>query len=303
MKNDITNGEIIRKWLDGELSQEEIDDLKPSNAYDDYKKIIEASDALHVPDYDIENEYFKIQNSNNTKNSPVRRIKKWMYAAAAILIVSLGSFYFINQTTSYQTGFGEQLVITLPDDSKVRINSNSTLEFKDSNWEEKRIVELTGEGFFEVEKGEAFLVQTKEGTVEVLGTKFNVSVQSNFFEVRCLEGKVKASDLENNSAILNKGMAFRNFDGDIQKWNFISTKPSWVGGESTFENAPLKQVLITFENQYNVAFESKNIDVNQHFTGGFTHKNLSTALETLFDAMEISYTFEEERKIVLFKSE
>jgi len=303
MKNDITNEELLRKWLDGELSQEEIKALESSDVFNDYKKIIEATKALDVPEYDTEREYFKLQSLNETKKTPIKSLKKWLYPAAAVLIALLGYFYFLNQTTSYKTAFGEQLAIILPDNSKVRLNSKSSLEFKESNWEKERIIKLTGEGFFEVEKGQKFQVKTEEGIVEVLGTKFNVSVQTNFFEVTCLEGKVKVIDLNNNAEVLVQGMAFRTYNGIIQKWNHNRTKLSWIQGESSFENSPLSQVLIAFENQYNVTFQSKNVDVNQHFTGSFTHKDLHIALETLFDAMEISYTFEGERNIVLLKTE
>ena len=302
MKNDITNGEVIRKWLEGELSQEEIEALKSSDVYDDYKKIIDATDNLNAPEYDIEKEYFKIQNLRSEKKSSVRQLKRWVYGAAAILLVSLGYFYFANITTTYKTGFGEQLAITLPDNSHVRLNANSTLEFKERKWSDERTLNLTGEGFFEVEKGTPFVVKTKEGTVEVLGTKFNVSVQPDFFEVKCSEGKVRASN-SGQDEVLTQGMGFRTTNGAVQKWNFSNSQPSWIQGESSFVDSPLTQVLIDFQNQYNVTFVTENIDKNQHFSGSFTHNDINTALKTLFDAMEISYTFEGEQKIVLFKSE
>lgn len=303
MEKDITNGDMIRKWLEGELSQEEMDAIKTSDAYNDYKKIIDATNALNAPEYDIEKEYFKIQSLKSSKKSPVKHLKKWMYSAAAILLITLGYFYFSNQTTHYQTGFGEQLSVTLPDNSKVRLNANSTIEFNEHDWSSEREVRLKGEGFFDVESGSKFLVKTSQGKVEVLGTKFNVAVHQDFFEVTCFEGKVKATDIKQNHTILTQGKGYRNANGKIQKWDFSDRKASWSKDESNFNNTPIKYVLIAFQNQYNVTFENKNVDENQRFTGSFTHNKIDTALETLFDAMEISYTFEGERKIVLFKSE
>ncbi|WP_460220415.1 FecR family protein [Psychroserpens sp. MEBiC05023] len=303
MEKDITNGSIIRKWLEGELSEQEISALKTSDTYKDYKKIIDAADALNVPTYDIDQEYIKIQSLKQQKSKPVVKLKHWMYTAAAILVLAFGYFYLVNDTAKYHTAYGEQLTVTLPDNSKILLNANSSIEFDEPNWDKKREVSLSGEGFFEVEKGSKFTVKTNQGLVEVLGTKFNVLVQSNVFEVTCLEGKVKASDTKGKSTILTRGMGYRNIIGETEAWNFTETHPSWTQGESSFVNAPLHQVLITFQNQYNVTFENKNVDENQRFTGSFTHDNFNTALKTLFDAMEISYTFEEEQKIVLFKSE
>jgi ferric-dicitrate binding protein FerR (iron transport regulator) len=76
-------------------------------------------------------------------------------------------------------------------------------------------------------------------------------------------------------------------------------KPTWVDGESTFKSVPLKYVITALEHQYDVVFETKEIDEEVVFSGGFPHGNLNMALTTVFDALSIKYIEKENRNIKL----
>ena len=166
-----------------------------------------------------------------------------MYSVAASILVLLGIFYFLNQPEKYVSGIGEQLAIILPDNSKVILNANSTLSFNKNNWNENRNLNLNGEAYFKVEKGSDFVVETKEGKVTVLGTQFNVKTDTDFFEVICYEGKVKAETNTLNT-ILIKGDAFRKMKGSLpEKWMISAVEPSWKKGESSFKSVPLEYVI------------------------------------------------------------
>jgi len=97
-----------------------------------------------------------------------------------------------------QTDYGQQQSIELPDGSTVELNANSSLTFE-KNWNqlETRKVWLKGEAFFEVVKKEQshqkFQVITKDLTVEVLGTVFNVNSHREETKVFLQEGKVNLS--------------------------------------------------------------------------------------------------------------
>ena len=75
------------------------------------------------------------------------------------------------------------------------LNSKSTITFNKHNWDTNRTLELNGEAFFDVEKGNTFTVKTSQGNVSVLGTEFNVNASVDFFRVSCYEGKVKVSEM------------------------------------------------------------------------------------------------------------
>ena len=190
---------------------------------------------------------------------------------------------------------------TLPDGSKVILNSKSKLSYKKRNWGvDNRRVSLSGEAFFKVEKGAEFLVETKKGKVKVLGTQFTVNSYAQVFEVICFEGKVKAES-QNHTEILTKGKAVRLVNNAFEPFTIGDTNPTWLQNESSFSNAPLTQVIKTLENQFNVIINGETIDTNQRFTGSFTHNNLETALRTVFESMDITFTFENENTIELSK--
>ncbi|NMH89350.1 FecR family protein [Flavivirga algicola] len=303
MEENFLNDTFLARWVSGDLSASELEAFKKSRDYHKFKKINEGAQKLKIPEYNKQAGFSKLQQYlEQEKHSKKRgkRISALVYGAAAVLIIAFGLFYFLNLQSHYQTGFGEQLALVLPDNSKVHLNANSQIDFNPKGWNAKKEVELKGEAFFDVEKGDAFKVLTKMGEVEVLGTEFNVITGQNFFEVQCYQGRVKVNSLKTEEeAILIAGEAFRRVNGVIEKWTFTNKKSSWLYGESTFRNTPLSQVIIALENQFNVTFITTKINTKEKFTGVFTHKNLKLALKTVFETMNITYTIKDENKIIL----
>ena len=75
-----------------------------------------------------------------------------------------------------ETPKGGKYQLILPDGSKVWMNAASSLRFPAVFKGKERHVELTGEAYFEVAKNKKlpFTVQTKDQTIYVTGTQFNV---------------------------------------------------------------------------------------------------------------------------------
>ena len=89
-----------------------------------------------------------------------------------------------------------------------------SLKFKKNNWNNKRSLSLTGTAYFEVEKGQSFTVNTNEGNVVVLGTKFTVNTSSNFIEVQCFEGIVSVTSGKHSEKLL-AGDTFRILNNSL----------------------------------------------------------------------------------------
>lgn len=92
--------------------------------------------------------------------------------------------------------------ITLPDGTKVWLNSASKLTYPSQFDTYERVVELEGEAYFEVSKSSKklpFLVNTKDQIVEVLGTQFNISAYGDEPAVKTtlVEGSVKVALVKN----------------------------------------------------------------------------------------------------------
>lgn len=303
MKKHLSDNTFLARWISGELTPEEFANFKASEDYLLFEKINITTQNLETPAYDKQALFYKLQQDNaqvyRAKTKVFSLVPGWAYAVAASVIIVFGVFYFMNSATHYETQFSEQLAITLPDYSKVQLNANSQLEFKSRQWETNREVQLIGEAFFDVEKGMSFKVMTNEGIIEVLGTEFNVTVRDDYFEVRCYEGKVKVVSDTAIEAILSQGEAFRIVNDNSEEWKFSQNGPSWLQGESTFNNTPLSQVILSLQDQFEITFDISNIDINKRFTGIFSHTDLKLALKTVFAPMEISYSSNEENVIVL----
>lgn len=92
--------------------------------------------------------------------------------------------------------------LTLPDGTNVWLNAASTLRYPSRFTGGARVVELEGEGYFEVSKSTIpFKVKSAGQQVEVLGTAFNISAYSNQPETKTtlVEGRVKVTLLDRRS--------------------------------------------------------------------------------------------------------
>lgn len=290
--------DFLAKWSSDDLSEEQKEEFRQTEDYKYYAAILEGTDLLEIPSYDKEKNFERVQQKMAGEKKLVQLIPKWAYAVAASVAILIGYTFFFNQTIGYETGYGEQLVISLPDQSEVILNADSELEYKKKDWKNERTLQLDGEAYFKVKKGSTFTVQTDNGSVTVLGTQFTVNSDDEIFEVKCFGGKVQVikGDL---SEILTKGKAVRLVSNTFEKWEFSSTNPSWPQSESSFTNAPLSQVIRALEKQFDVIINSEKVDKEVRFSGSFTHTDLQKALRTVFEPLEIKFTFSNENTIDL----
>ena len=296
MEKHYSDESFLARWVSGELTDKELQDFKSSADYNSFVKINNTSQKLSVPQYDKVKALKELQNKINSPKQTASKtisLKPYLrYGIAASIVLLLGYFLFFNSAKTYITDFGEQLTITLPDNSKVILNSKSILTLDKKQWKESRALSLDGEAYFKVEKGSDFTVKTKEGKVSVLGTEFNVNTDNNYFEVQCFEGKVKVTTKNNKATVLTKGKAVRSINNSIESWDFTATEPTWTNNESSYTKTPLQKVINDLEEHYNVKVDLSKIDADQRFTGSFTHSDINVALQSLFTPMEISYIVE-----------
>lgn len=299
MNQKYTSDTFLAKWLNEELTDAERLAFEKTPEFEEYSKIVDKMRLFEAPVFSKERVFEKIQQRLQKPSKVKRLIPNWMPAVAASVVLFLGVFYFFENETTYRTSYGAQKVFLLPDGSEVQLNAKSSIVFDEKAWKKgMRTLTLDGEGYFIVQKGSLFSVKTEAGKVQVLGTEFNVKRVDQYFEVRCFEGKVsvqKASEIQ----ILTAGNGIRADEG--QAMEFLEVKevaPSWTVGESRFQDTPLKIVFEELERQYNLHIQTKDVDLNQRFTGSFTHANQETALQTVCLPMQLTYLARENSIVV-----
>ena len=286
----------LAKWLNNDLSEEELAAFKQSAEYASYEKLMQVSGTLEAPDFDIDKAWNYFKNNQPQKDvkvikmNPMRRL--WRVAAAIVVIFAASYFYISTLDESVSTQYAERSEVRLPDNSEIILNADSRITYSEKNWDKERNISLRGEAFFKVAKGQKFTVATNDGLVTVLGTQFNVENRKGFFEVTCYEGLVSVI-FNGEETKLPAGNSFIAINGSVLKTESpVNTTPSWMSNESTFKSIPLNYVLDEFERQYDVKIKTQNVNLEQLFTGSFSNTNINLALQSISTPSQIKYELE-----------
>lgn len=244
----------------------------------------------------------------------------WFSAVAVVLLLVVGlvgmqtigwesSSNEKDKETVYRTAtteYGQIRRLTLWDGSKVVLNANSKLTYPETYTGGNLKVTLEGEAYFSiVHKSGAdsreFIVQTSEGLVTVLGTKFNVNTRSEETAVVLEEGKVHLEVADTLSAVKSnyyytmkpgerallsphrKGIDVQSADPELYT--------SWRNLELKFDNTPLEQIARQISQTYGakINFKDKNLK-NVEFSGTVTNKNFAVLLQGLRTLLNVPIT-------------
>lgn len=190
-----------------------------------------------------------------------------------------------------------QYKMTLPDGTKVFLNAESSLKFPTQFTENRREVELTGEGYFEVTHDikKPFIVTTRGQKLKVLGTKFNVSSYENETAIltTLISGSVELTNSQNNTpVILKPGQQGKLLSlSSIFLVDNVDTEvfTAWTSNDFHFDGTPLKEVFKQLERWYDVDVDYKKVpNVRVHGTIS-REKKLSTVLYTLQQITDLQF--------------
>lgn len=187
-------------------------------------------------------------------------------------------FYQNNNAITYTTAYGEIRTITLPDQSVVTLNGNSTLRYsKRWNRTADREIWIQGEAFFDVKPApqQRFVVHTSRHiNVEVLGTSFNVLDRETRMQVVLNSGKVR---LSGRSAAIKAPIVMQ--PGQLvefkEKSNAYAQKKvnteqyaSWKNHKLQFRNANLEEVARVLQETYGLTVTIADTTLlHQQFSG------------------------------------
>ena len=207
-------------------------------------------------------------------DSKTRRLTWFRYSAAASVAILIGMGLFARfYSTQFSTPLGQLAEHKLPDGSVVHLNAESSIEYHPYWWSFDRQISLKGEAFFRVKKGQRFQVNCQKGSVEVLGTSFNVFSRADDFKVFCKTGKVRVLNQQDDQVILTPGESSSEISGKLSQGK--STNPdetlSWRLNKFNYNSTPISKVIEDFQRHYNVEIRLVANSINElNYTGIFS---------------------------------
>ena len=299
--------ELLPRYCEGNVSAEEREKVEKwiRQSEEHYKiarqiqLIYLASDTISVMDrVNTDNALSKVD--NRIFRSQLKALFIWGQRVAAILFIPLLVAYLLQvlipvkqdiRMLEVRTNPGMTTSLTLPDGTKVNLNSESSLVYPESFEGEFRSVRLEGEAFFEVVKNpeKRFVVTTPyNASVEVLGTSFNMEAfkWDSIVSTTLISGKV---------AFISKSGQVDIKPGEKLVYNIQTNRSdiyqtsgeaeiSWKDGMIIFKKTPFEEALRMLTKRFNVDFVvSNNKYVKDFFTGSFTNHRLEQILD-IFNA-------------------
>lgn len=192
---------------------------------------------------------------------------------------------------------GGEFNLQLSDNTRVHLNSGSSLRYPVRFAGDIREVFLTGEGFFEVTKDEErpFVVKTEEVDVRVLGTSFNVNAypDEKVVATTLVEGKIRVGYGSKNFD-LDPGMQFV-YDREDKTANVrtvdMELYTSWKDGYYYFKQESLERIMDVLAKWYNLNVFFQNPELkNMEFGGRLKrYEDISYLLEKMEETQDVQF--------------
>ena len=256
-----------------------------------------------TPNVDLARLKFKkrVGLGKETTVHPIKPKRSFMKIAAVLILaigigVVIGNYIFKSQelmVIEYQLNGNNE--ITLPDHTVVTLNKNGKISFPKSFDGDVRRMYLEGEAFFEVTKNpkKPFIVDTKDATVQVLGTSFDVNIHNNVTDVFVKTGRValqpKGSDQKLILTPGNKGH-FDQKSKILQKSIASENIISWKTKTLSFNKEAVKNVISTIENYFHIHIQYNNKLDNCVYTSLFNKMDADVILKTLASTFDMKYS-------------
>jgi ferric-dicitrate binding protein FerR (iron transport regulator) len=310
---------LFRKYLSNSATADEMKELDEWIASnEDFHDWLENQVDNSSAEMDAEKQadiLVKIHEKIAVQSKPKFVLPGWMKTVAAVALIVLmaasAAIYFrSNQPNKIQYAEigalrGQKASVTLPDGTKITLNSESSLKYSTNYNQSDRAVELVGEAYFEVAKNKKipFVVKAGKLEIEAKGTAFNIKAYptDNSISTTLTEGKIEVkTPLDVLNMIPNERMEYNNTDQTFRKLTLTDAVGSigWLNDELSFENATLAEVVANFSRIYNIdiQFASESIK-EQRFTGKINNNSLLSVLRII--SLTSPIRFEQKDSVVI----
>lgn len=192
---------------------------------------------------------------------------RWAVAIAAMFVLIAGGTWVVLNTTTFmnkaqyivfEAPYGEKSKMTFPDGTVVWLNAGSSLKYSNKYNTDDRVVELEGEGYFEVAKKKKipFVVHTRGYDVVVKGTKFNLTAypEDSNITTTLMEGAVEL--LKEKQHIAMKPGESVTLNVVSGKFTLTKVNPdvskAWSENRIEYDNISLRELAAKLSRQYDV---------------------------------------------------
>lgn len=297
--------------------------------------LLESKEAMarrYAPAPNVEEEWTKFSaRHRRNKKQDFGRIKRICAGIALAVAASIALFLLLHTHSTEYTVFkatsvaqeitldihegrkiltvprGMNKKIMLADSTLVWLNAESQLEYPETfEGQERRVVRLAGEAYFEVAKDTArpFIVETDFLETQVIGTSFNIHAYSpQNAHVTLMKGSVKVSDVHTRKGILmkpgqnaslKKGGNFAIHEVKAEAYHL------WSEGQFYFDNTELLEIMRELGRWYNIdiIFTSKKaMHYRMHFQSERTD-SLAQVLDLLNSMQKVKARLEKGQVII-----
>ena len=242
------------------------------------------------------------------KRRSVHRFRIGFFKYAAMIVLLISTTWFIanwytqkeqkKQYTEINVPKGQRVNMTLPDGTSVWLSPQSKIKIPNEFNRKNRMVELNGEGYFEVTKNakKPFIVKTQLFNIQVLGTRFNVFAyagKESKFETCLVEGRVLVYNKNNKNekvylnphekvSLVNNRMVVSTSNFDNEEY--------LKSGIFYFSNKKFSEILDYLTLWYNVKFTIKeSARIDQYISGKFRQ---SDEIERILKALQGVHHFQ-----------
>ncbi|WP_448701339.1 FecR family protein [Mucilaginibacter sp. AW1-3] len=230
------------------------------------------------------------------------------YAAAAALLVfaSLGLLFISKRNAdtklvSITALKGRISIISLPDGSKIWLNSGSTISYPEKFAKVREVRLINGEAFFDIRHDDhhPFIVRYGNMHVQVLGTAFNIKYYTKLKDVRVtvVRGLVEVGDQDRSFGMItpNKEIIYDQKEDTHNARDINSEKvAAWKAREVNLYDVPFEDLMLNLENIYGITVSydheaMKDVVTTIHF---LSTDDLKQVLEIIKTIHGLNYTVE-----------
>jgi transmembrane sensor len=206
------------------------------------------------------------------------------------------------QIARLATGPSETLMTKLSDGTTVFLAPNTALEV--SSTRGIREVRLDGRAFFGVAKhGEdwPFVVQGSNGTVRVLGTRFEFSTRDDSTRVVVVEGRVNFAVDQDRLELSAGQMGIAGGDRQLELHPVqnVDEVLGWMGSTLIFENTRLDHAAREIERRYGAVVEIRSDELARRtISGGFKDRTFNEVVRVICRVVSAECTISETRAVI-----